>query len=359
MSLTDSTSVEGAIAAEAAADAVRILFLADTHLGLDAPLRPRVQRRRRGDDFYANYLTALQPAFDRQVDLVVHGGDMFFRSRVHPSLVESAFAPLLRIADLGLPVFIVPGNHERSNIPRSLLESHPRIILFDRPKTHVLTLRGRRVALAGFPNVRDNPGGAFTQEVERTGWKRCDVEIRLLCMHQAVEGAQVGVQNYTFRGGDEVIRGSDIPAGFHAVLSGHIHRHQVLTRDLAGRQMNAPVYYPGAIERTSFAERKEEKGYLIVTVEGKGKIRHQFVPLYSRPMIDLLVEGSSGSTDRIREALIRQIAALDANAIVRLRLADPRTAPLISALNDRWLRSVAPPTMNIGWSIPWRRDQMD
>ncbi|HNW60255.1 MAG TPA: metallophosphoesterase, partial [bacterium] len=251
MSLPVSTPAEGAPAAEAATDTVRILFLADTHLGFDAPLRPRVQRRRRGDDFYANYLAALQPAGDGAVDLVLHGGDMFFRSRVHPALVEAAFAPLLRIADLGIPVLIVPGNHERSNIPRSLLESHPGILIFDQPKTCLLTLHGRRVALAGFPNIRHDPRHGFIKAVENTGWRECAADIRLLCMHQTVEGAQVGVQNYTFRAGDEVIRGSDIPAGFTAVLSGHIHRHQVLTRDLAGRRLNAPVYYPGATERTS------------------------------------------------------------------------------------------------------------
>jgi DNA-3-methyladenine glycosylase len=41
---------------------VRILFLADTHLGFDLPERPRVDRRRRGPDFFANFVRALEPA---------------------------------------------------------------------------------------------------------------------------------------------------------------------------------------------------------------------------------------------------------------------------------------------------------
>ena len=32
---------------------VRILFLADTHLGYDLPFRPRIKRRRRGPEFFA------------------------------------------------------------------------------------------------------------------------------------------------------------------------------------------------------------------------------------------------------------------------------------------------------------------
>ena len=41
---------------------IRILFLADTHLGLDLPFRPRIQRRRRGPEFFTNFERALRPA---------------------------------------------------------------------------------------------------------------------------------------------------------------------------------------------------------------------------------------------------------------------------------------------------------
>jgi len=41
---------------------IRILLLADSHLGFDLPVRPRVVRRRRGHDFLANYAAALKPA---------------------------------------------------------------------------------------------------------------------------------------------------------------------------------------------------------------------------------------------------------------------------------------------------------
>lgn len=333
----------------------RILFLADTHLGFDTPLRPKVQRRRRGDDFTANYRKALQPAFDRQVDLVVHGGDMFFRSRVHPAIVEAAFEPLLHIADQGIPGFIVPGNHERSNIPRSLLQSHANILIFDRPRTHLLNLNGCRISLAGFPNVRHDPRTQFKAQLEKTGWKSFEADIRLLCMHQTVEGAQVGVQNYTFRGGPEVIRGADIPAGFDAILSGHLHRYQVLRRDLTGRPLNAPVFYPGSTERTSFAEREEEKGYLLMKIRAGEAMEHVFTPLPARPMVDLEVGLCGRSLEQIREQLTQQIALLEADAIVRLRVREEDGGSMIKALNDRWLHAMAPATMNISWVFNWRR----
>jgi hypothetical protein len=33
---------------------IRTLLIADTHLGFDLPFRPRIKRRRRGPDFFAN-----------------------------------------------------------------------------------------------------------------------------------------------------------------------------------------------------------------------------------------------------------------------------------------------------------------
>ncbi len=339
--------------------AVRLLFLADTHLGLDAPLRPRVQRRRRGDDFLANYLKALEPALQQEVDLLVHGGDMFFRSRVPPVIVAQAFEPLLRIADSGIPVFLIPGNHERSNIPRSLLETHPGIFVFDQPLTSVVTVNRCKIALTGFPHVRRNPRLQFEKQLARSGWQAVAADIRLLCMHQAVEGAQVGVQNFTFRSGEEVIRGVDIPTGFDAVLSGHIHRHQVLNTDLVGRTLHAPVYYPGSTERTSFAERNEDKGYLILTIaqQPEHRISHRFIPLPTRPMIDLTLDGRGLSIAEMREQLIRRIASLNENAIVRIRSEEESSPALLHEFNDSWLRAAAPPSMNISWGFNRRTDR--
>ena len=103
---------------------MRVLLLADTHLGFDLPRRPRVERRRRGPDFFANFESALAPALAGEVDLVVHGGDLLYRSKVGRELVYRAFDPLVQVAASGVPVVVVPGNHERSAIPYPLLAAH-------------------------------------------------------------------------------------------------------------------------------------------------------------------------------------------------------------------------------------------
>jgi DNA repair exonuclease SbcCD nuclease subunit len=244
---------------------LRLLLLADTHLGL----------LRSGVDHTEAFERALQPAFRGEVDLVVHGGDVFFRSRVKPGLVLRAFEPLKKLADSGIAVIVVPGNHERSAIPYPLLAAHPRIHIFDRPRTVALNVRGATVALSGFPNERDQIRDRFAALLEKTEWRSTGAAIRLLCMHQTVEGSVVGPADFVFRNAPDVIPARAVPRGFAAVLSGHIHRHQMLP-------LASPVFYPGSTERTSSAERFEPKGFLTMEFAAAGPLGWTFHQLSPR-----------------------------------------------------------------------------
>lgn len=329
---------------------IRILLLADTHLGFDLPVKPRVNRRRRGHDFLANYAAALQPALSGEVDLVVHGGDVFNRSRPPSSVVWQAFEPLTRIADRGVPVFVVPGNHERGRIPHLRFAQHPGIHVFDRPRTFVAEVRGVRVAVAGFPSERDDVRSRFTDLVAGTGSANVSADVRLLCLHQCVEGATVGPANYTFTTAADVIRASDIPTGYAAVLSGHIHRHQVLTQDLRGRSLPAPVMYPGSIERTSIAEADEEKGFLIVELachNGDVNATWAFRTLAARPLVRHELELDGLDAERVESSIRLIVANAPADAVVSLRLSGAITESVSRVLSASFLRALTPATMNL------------
>ena len=141
---------------------VRVLFVSDTHIGLDWPTRPRVVRHRRGDDFFQNFERALEPARTGEVDVVVHGGDLLYRSRVPAWVDETALAPLKRVASSGVPVLLVPGNHEPGRIPFPLLAVHEGLHVFDRPRSVVLDAGGVRVAFIGL---------GITGNVEHSDWR--------------------------------------------------------------------------------------------------------------------------------------------------------------------------------------------
>ena len=328
---------------------IKIVFTADSHLGFDYPIRPRLDRRRRGHDFFDNYRIILEHAKSIQADMVIHGGDLFFRSRVHRKIVHMAYEPLLDAADCGIPVYLVPGNHERSKLPTTLALSHRNIFVFDRPKTYSLDIDGLTIALSGFPFRRGDIRGNFKAVLEQTGYDRNNADINMLCIHQAVEGATVGPSNYTFRNSPDTIRLADIPFAFDAVLSGHIHRHQILKKRNAIRDKDLPVIYPGSIERTAFAEKDEDKGFIELTCDRSGVASIEFRKLYARPMVDLMIP-CSDSIDALKTSIVATIPEFDADAIVRIKTDRDMNGKMRSRLNTDFFRSILPATMNFQFS---------
>ncbi|HEX9053087.1 MAG TPA: metallophosphoesterase [Anaeromyxobacter sp.] len=307
---------------------MRILFLSDTHLGIDLPARPRVERRRRGEDFFRAFEAALAPARTGEVDVVVHGGDLHYRSRVPAWLAEAALAPLRAVASSGIPVLLVPGNHERSRLPYPLLALHENVHVFHAPRTVRLEARGLRVAFAGFPyapGVRDRFPSLL--DAARRGEEGADV--RILCLHQCVEGATCGPADFTFTDGDDVVRRADLPRDAAVVLCGHVHRHQVL-RAPAGPS----VVYAGSVERTSFAEAGETKGTVLVDLDARGVAAMAFRPLRSRPMLVRPLALAGLDAAAARAEIARTVRATPPDAILRLRLDGPIAsahAPLLAA----------------------------
>jgi len=331
------------------------LFIADTHLGIDHAFRPRIERRRRGPEFFANFKRALKPAVEGRVDAVVHGGDLLYRSKVPARLVAMAFEPLKAVAEQGVPVYLVPGNHERSAIPHQQLARHPRIHIFDRPRSFVLRKGGFTLALSGLPFVRQGIRRAFSELLDKTGWQEVTDSAHVLCIHQAVDGATVGPLGYRFRYAADVVNPADVPRGICAVLSGHIHRFQVLTRDLQGRALRTPVLYPGSIERTSFAEKHEKKGYLIVEFEARTSVgglrKWRFMRLPVRPMVQLELRLDGMKAPELTAWIQSRIRHLPADSIVKLKVHGTASREAMEVLRAASLRSLAPPTMNIEASL--------
>ncbi len=335
---------------------ISILFLSDTHLGFDCPSRPRVDRRRRCEEFFANFERALAAACNLSVDLVIHGGDVFFRSRVRREIVEETIKRLRTVTKAGIPIYIVPGNHERSALPCPLLWQEENIFVFDEARTYLFEKSGIKLALAGFPYSRETMATNFRPLVEGTKYGQHKTQARLLCFHHIVESSIVGPKNYQFRHGKDVIPLSVFPNDFAALLTGHIHTFQILTKDIDGSTLPTPVYYPGSTCRTSFAEKLETKGFLILTLEGtecgKGQILDwEFHSLPSRPMEDLtLALGLKRAefTEKVQNIL----SQLHEDSIVRLTIDDlQENAP--QWLTSAYLRELAPKTMNV--DLRWPR----
>ena len=270
-------------------DHCEIVVFSDTHLGFDQPVRPRSHRVRRGPDFFANWQRVLSVAVQRRVAAVIHCGDLFFRSKVPQPIVDRVYAEIHTFLEHDIPLVIVPGNHERARLPTSLFLAHPRLHIFDRPRTFTLSCGDRRIAVGGFPSVRNGVRDVFAASYAATGLDTTAADMRLLCLHQTIEGAHVGPGNFVFRDGPDVIPRRLLPDGIDAVLTGHIHRRQEHTYRRRPAGPAIPILMPGSIERTSFAEKDEAKGYYVLRIAEGARDRMltwQFHDLPARPMVE-------------------------------------------------------------------------
>ncbi len=252
---------------------MRVVFLSDTHLGFDLPVRPRVERHRRGEDFFANLDRVLDFATSTRADLVLHGGDLFFRSRVPPAIVDRVYQRLTRFADGGIPLGVIAGNHERSVLPPSLLLRHPNLHVFAQPSTKVFALAGGALAVTGVPFTGDR---ARLLEAAHAA-PSVRAVAHLLLAHEAFEGATVGPADFTFRNRADTVPLAALPERFDAVVSGHIHRRQVVWRTRADGTRQ-PIVFAGSIERTSYAEQGEPKGFAVVELGERRRVRFHDLP---------------------------------------------------------------------------------
>src|SRR5690606_36292303 len=172
----------------------------------------------------------------------------------------------------------------------------------------------------------------------------------LLCMHHCAEGATVGPGDFTFTTARDVVRLRDVPPEFAAVLSGHIHRQQVLTEDLRGRPVDVPVLYPGSVERTAYAEMGEEKGYFLVDVEvqdGRPRVTWDARALYARPMVSVEVDVAGRSGEEVDRAVREIVAGMPEDAVLRVRVTGALGQEHFRVLRASYVRRYAPPTMNV------------
>jgi DNA repair exonuclease SbcCD nuclease subunit len=297
----------------------------------------------------------LQYAHDTSPDLLVHVGDFFNRSKIPRGIVDLAYEPLFEVANKGIPVAIVPGNHERGRLPDSLWLRHSNIHIFDEPRSFTIESNGGDILIAGFPYYYGDLRTGFRSLLSNIRWHELKGKVKLLCMHHAVQGSQVGPSNYTFISGRDVVRSGDIPEDCTAVLAGHIHRTQILRSDDGGH--SCPVISPGSTERTSFAEKDEPKGFYDITFKPDSSglwqvARTDFIGLPARPMHD--IELDTRHTERaLSDYLLSKIIGIDEDAIVRINVGDDVRNEMQGILSAPYLRSVFPPTMNVRLGIPY------
>ncbi len=225
---------------------MRVLHLADTHLGSHLRAWGAPREWHRSQDHLRVMAQALEPALRGEVDLVVHGGDLFDGRKPARAVVAGALELLSRVA-ARVPVVLLPGNHDPPTLLRTFRLPPPGLRVVDVPSR----LRFGPLTIAAVPFRRTVRG--FRQACAQAVGPGADA----LLIHQAVHGCRV--PRFVFRVGNPVgtIGERDLAPGPRWAFAGHLHPRQSV--DVGPVQ----VVYPGATVRTAASEGPAHKGYVL------------------------------------------------------------------------------------------------
>jgi len=285
-------------------DSIKFLHLSDSHFGAHYALKPKnLHRRAYGELFFQKVSKLIRKAIsEHKIDFIIHSGDFFNQSKPPSEVINYGVKSIEPAIREEIPIYILPGNHERSKLPLGLLPfSNGNFNLFRKPSSFIFEKNGIKIKITGFPYIRKKIKYKFKLLVKKA-WFNCNrkqvkPDYSILVIHQLIEGSCI--ENYTFhKGNHNVLPFQQIPRKFNYVACGHIHRFQFLynnranssrstnksfsirqncrkhtwqfwdKHDLRSSSFRDPlIAYAGSIERVSFAERNEPKGYIIGQVQ--------------------------------------------------------------------------------------------
>lgn len=334
---------------------MKLLHCADIHIGMDAHgrLDPATGLSTRLGDFERSFAFMVETAVAEDIDLFLFCGDAYRTADPTPSQ-QRVFARCLRpLADAGIPVVMVVGNHDHpvSFGRASALDIFDFVAgvdyIFRRPELKTFQTKSGPLQILGMPwpirSVlvnRDEHRGKTPTEIRELiehkyeqiiAEKAAEADPALplvLAGHFSVLNAELsGSERTSLIAHEPKFSLSALtPAPIDYVALGHIHRRQDLANPtLVGEAyaplLDTPVVYSSSIERISFKEEHDEKGFVLVDIDParpRPRARYRAVDTPARRFVTVTAE-AIGAKDPT-EAVLAALAKADlTDAIVRVR----------------------------------------
>lgn len=273
---------------------MKLLHLSDFHLGVSfKSVRGRAVSEAINRRILDNINSAFKTALSKGVDLVVIPGDVF-NSIDSSYRYLSKFTDALKVLyDHDVPTIVVAGNHEvprrrGAHVPLSIVSDFGYRSFFYRDflseEPIVVETKAGKVGVIAIPHVHVLSEAKFRERISDLIMKlygeirRCDYKI--LVAHLDVEGAVYSGLDPFSNVYYETVKlppATIHPEYFDYVALGHVHRPQSV-------KGYANMYYSGSLERISFGEAYEEKGFYIVDIED-GRSVVNFFKVNTVPML--------------------------------------------------------------------------
>lgn len=317
---------------------LRIAHVSDTHLGYRALYRadPETGRNQRAVDIERAYEAAVDDILTRDVDLVIHAGDVFHHTRPSWSALRCFVRQTRKLEAAGLPTVVIAGNHDTPRLRTSgsafsVLElALPAVDFVTEYEERSFRFESLDLALLAVPH------GALTNPIPPIAVPEPGV-LNVLVTHGMVPGLLPKGQREV---GEEALSGALLDAGFDYVALGHYH--------LWGAQGHN-AWYSGSTERTGFGDEGCDPGYSIVELGAPGEAPQvEHIPIKTRPMKTLTPLIGDGRTAReLADMILDRVKIMaQPDAIARVELKE--TPRAIRREVEAILRRESPPLI---WSL--------
>lgn len=321
---------------------IRFIHTADLHFGMEnyGKIDAKTGIHTRLLDFEKALNFCIDYAIQENVDFFLFAGDAYKTHNPSQTQQRMLFKCFLRLYSAGIPIVIVIGNHDH---PLSFGKAHALDMLgeiplegfhvFAKPGAITLHTKNGPITIVGVPWPTRNTIAIANKHLDKSASQlteyisnavahiitdyaqKIDPTIpAVLASHITVNtGIFSGSEKRAIYGNDPMLMPSQLAiAPFDYVALGHLHRHQNLNSS-----GYPAVVYSGSIERIDFGERKEEKGFCLVSIAEKGKATYEFIQGPTRPFIQINVTLKSGipQTEQILEIIKKHDLR---NAIVKI-----------------------------------------
>lgn len=321
---------------------IRFIHTADIHFGVEnyGKIDSTTGIHTRLLDFERALNFCIDTAIKEQVDFFLFAGDAYKTAHPSPTQQRLLIRCFLRLHKAQIPIVIVVGNHDN---PLSFGKVHCLDIfgqfpvdgfhIIAKPTSFRLQTKQGPIQIVGIPwptrnTISISKKHALKSATQLTEYISQAVSKLIVNFAQeldptipAVFTGHLTVSSGIFSGSEKrAIYGTDpvlLPSQlaikpFDYVALGHLHRYQDLNKN-----GYPSVVYSGSVERVDFGERKEQKGFCLVTIEEKNKTDHIFIETPQRPFVQIEVTLQSGTPQT--EQLIEAIKKHDLNdAIVKI-----------------------------------------
>jgi DNA repair exonuclease SbcCD nuclease subunit len=263
---------------------VQILHCSDPHLGKNFNISSVERRFRRSEDLERSFASAVDYALKNRPDIFLLTGDVF--DRISPPNNERVFLAQMarKLRDVSIPFFMIGGNHD---VPKTepgpwgrhlaidILETAGLAMVFsasDSFQGRTLKIDGKDVRVVGKSyQAQFEAQNPFTQGKPDLGG-----DYNILMLHASLKGLGV-TPTEEMMASQNPFRPEDVPKGVNILALGHFHNSFV--RQYRG----CTIVNPGSMERMSWAEMGDEKGFAWIELKGS-ESSVEFVKLETRPM---------------------------------------------------------------------------